>query len=240
MPPAPGGGVSAIRFFLGTVEFPLNPESVTVAEGAKVQTFSALDIGDVTFPRGKTPAKVTMDLLLPGPDRQSLPFVLNWQDPRAIADQFRQWQDAGVTQTFLVTTDPPLYLYVFIESFAWTTIGGMGDLQTKLSLQERRPLTILTDQTAATTWAGQILRGTLALPSSYTVTQVGQTLATLAQQLYRDGLRWSDIYNANQPVLNAAGVRGGSDTIPPGTVIVVPGGNPPPPVQTAPTGAATR
>lgn len=213
-----------MEFWLASLRFPLNPEKVTVASDAKVQVYSILDLGDVSFPRGMTPARVTMECIFPGAPRRGLPIVHAWRPPTELVRQIEAWQRSGQRLRFLVT-ETAINLDVHVESFEHTVQGGYGDVAFRLALTEARAVVIFTEDEiasgadAATTVAPSgATRPSPSTPNSYTV-KPGDSLWAIAKRVYGDGSRWREIYDANARTIGTD-----PNTITAGQELRIPGG----------------
>ncbi|HXI14759.1 MAG TPA: hypothetical protein VNM48_00210 [Chloroflexota bacterium] len=199
-----------------TLHLPLNPEQVSITSGARMQSFSVLDLGEVAIPRGNTPARISFDTLLPGRARQSDAWFKGWRDPLEYVAVLGRWKANGTRVRLLVTgtqigsvgPEGPFGWELFIEAFDHTERGGHGDVSCSLSFVEAKTIRVLTDQEAAT--AGGIGPGLeRPLPPklvSWTVTEADIALGDgwlggSAKRVYGTWERWSDIYFANQDVI---------------------------------------
>lgn len=210
-------------FLLGGIRFPLTPTEITVSDSAQMKTWNVIQLGELTFPRGRQARKYDFAVTLPGEDRANLPFVRNWQDPQLITAQLDNWRNQGTAVQFVVT-DTDINQSVYLQNVSKKFHGGFGDIDCQLSLVEARSLSVPTQDQVNTTVAtasgpSPAARPTNTIPASYVV-QDGDTLWSIAQRLYGDGSLWGQIYTANQMAL-------GSDPLAalvPGTQLTIPGG----------------
>lgn len=184
------------------IQFPLAPERVSARTGARTITTEVINLGEIRFPRGTTPAEISWEGKLPGEARKNLPFVVAWKRPQEIIDVLQRWRDAGTTLRLLVT-ETPLNLDVFIDQFEHSWGGGHGDADYSISLVQVRPLRVMTD--AEWMAQGSTPKATPARPApppprSYTV-KTGDFLWLIAKQTLGAGERWREIYEANRDAI---------------------------------------
>jgi LysM repeat protein len=189
------------------LHLPVNPEELSIQSGAKVQTVSVLDLGDIALPRGNTPARVTFDCFFPGAARQSDPWWrAPWRPPLEYVAVLGQWKANHARVRLLVTDSQVSGWDLVIEQFDRTERGGAGDIYYSLAMIEARELRVLTDQEVlAQAQAAGADVGLAALgasrseperPATWTVAP-GQTLWEIARRAYGDGGRWRDVWQAN-------------------------------------------
>lgn len=207
-------------FVLGGLRFPLTPSELTISVGAVIKTWQIIQLGAVSFPRGRVARKYQFTALLVGADRAKQSFVKNWLDPQIFRSQLDHWCENGQAVSFVVT-QTSINQQVYVQSVSAKVSGGFGDLECQIALLEARPLSLATqDQSNAATASPPVARPTRTIPAQYTVKE-GDTLWGIAQQLYGDATQWGQIYNANQLAIGpdplAALVPGLSLTIPGGS-----------------------
>ncbi|MDU5949232.1 MAG: peptidoglycan-binding protein, partial [Paenibacillus macerans] len=98
------------------LHFPMNPERITAATTARIQTFEAIELGEYALPRGSMLVRITFEGLLPGATRKNTSLVKSWRDPRTIAGELSGWRNAG-TKLRLLVTETPFNHDVYIQTF---------------------------------------------------------------------------------------------------------------------------
>jgi nucleoid-associated protein YgaU len=208
--------------------FPMNPERVKAKTGAKMQTFSLPEIGDISVPKGQTVASISWEGTLPGEARKNMSFVKSWASPNEIVAFITQARDNGDKLRLLITLTP-LNLDVFIDTFEHEWGGGAGDCSYSISMAKERPLKIYTEdewrQRSSTTTQGITTaklepRPTKPTPMTYTV-KAGDTLFKIAKQLLQKGEDWPKIY---ADPTNRKTIGPNPNLIYPGQVLIIPGG----------------
>lgn len=199
------------------IQLPINPEQVTAQTGTFSQTFRVIERGEIVLPRGKVPARLAWDGILPGAERQGAVFVTAWQPPAVILDQLQRWRDQAAKVRLLVT-ETPLNLDVYIDTLEHTWGGGHGDCRYRLQLVQARVLQVLPEGSAAQpTLVAAPPRPTPPAPKQYTV-KPGDTLWGIAKQTLSTGDRWRELYEANRSTIGPD-----PNTIRVGQVLRIPG-----------------
>lgn len=215
----------AMDFFLtapsgARLHFPVNPERVRVAAGARMQAFDLLDLGEVRLPRGREPVRIAWEGLFPGAERRREPYVREWRPPRDLVAQIEAWRDEGARLRLLVT-ETPINVDVYIEGFEHEWGGGYGDCLYRLEVVEARALVVPVVDAPRHGAQASVRQERLPSPppATYTVRR-GDTLWTIAKRFLGNGARWREVYEANRRVIgpdpNALRV---------GIVLRIPGGS---------------
>ena len=220
----------------GSFTFPSLPEEIAVSYGTNYLTYNIIAIGEAKVPRGTSCEKVSWDGTFYGRTRRSIPSMGTWQDPKACVSQLRHWLDSG-TPLRLLVTETGINMDATIASLTCRETGGLGDIRYDISFIAYRELKMYTAAEMGITSYESKTRPRLeesssssGLPrsgGSYIVVE-GDTLWDIARRTYGDGLKWEDIYNANQnlieDVANGRGLSGSNRGwwIFPGTQIVLP------------------
>jgi len=178
------------------LHFPMNPERITAATAARIQTFEAIELGEYALPRGSMLVRFTFEGLLPGEPRKNTVLVKSWRDPRAIAGDLSAWRSEGAKLRLLVT-ETPINHDVYIQTFEHTWSGGHGDMRYSLELVQARDILIHAEGEAKSKGEVKILSASRSLPpaaKTHTVVK-GDTLYGIAKKYLHNGARYMDIYN---------------------------------------------
>lgn len=122
--------------------FPIMPDSISVKTSAKAQSINIIGVGEVKVPRGTQLTGYSWNGIFPHESNSGHSFVFDWQEPTAIVQKLREWQEAGETLTLMVT-ELCINEDVFIEGFNYE-YRGIGDCSYTINLSVRRELTITT------------------------------------------------------------------------------------------------
>lgn len=185
---------------------PLVPDKISVRSGAKMQTISTIQTGDIQLPKGTQVDQLTWNGVFPGQARQSMPFVFDWQPPVDLVKTLKGWESNGDKLRLLVTNSS-INLDVFLSSFQHEYSGGFGDVTYTITLIEARQFVVYSDSewnsgkpTQAKTASVATSRANPPSPKTYTV-KPGDTLWAIAKRTLHDGSRYTDIYTANKSTI---------------------------------------
>lgn len=202
------------------LHFPTNPERITAATTARIQTFEAIELGEYALPRGSMLTRVTLEGLLLGEPRKNTVLVKSWRDPRAIAGDLSGWRDDGAKLRLLVT-ETVFNHDMYIQTFEHTWSGGHGDVRYTLELVLARNILIHAEGEAKSKGEVKILSASRSVPPSaktHTVVK-GDTLFGIAKKYLYNGARYMDIYNIPE---NKALIGPDPNRIVPGQVLRLP------------------
>lgn len=73
------------------LQFPVNPEEVAVQADGQAQTFSVLELGEISLPRGRKATRYSWSGFLPGAGRAGQPFMAFWRPPLDLLWQLETW-----------------------------------------------------------------------------------------------------------------------------------------------------
>lgn len=205
------------------LHFPMNPERITATTAARIQTFEAIALGEISLPRGSMPARITFEGILPGEPRKNTVLVKSWRDPRVIAGEISAWRNAGAKLRLLVT-ETPINHDVYIQAFEHTWSGGHGDMRYSLEFVQARDILIYTEEEARSKSKGEVkvLSASRSMPpaaKTHTVVK-GDTLYGIAKKYLGSGARYMEIYNMPE---NKKLIGPDPNKIKPGQVLRLPG-----------------
>ncbi|WP_096201889.1 LysM peptidoglycan-binding domain-containing protein [Bacillus sp. FJAT-45350] len=193
------------------VTLPIPPEKIDFHFGARTMSFTTIYGGAFDMPRGRNPEKVILYGLLPGPSRQ-LPVIVE-KNAQEVVEVFRTWNKENKPLR-LIIPDTKINLPVYIEKFDAPIEGGYGDYRYTLALGEYRQLVITSigSDGKVSTAASPTQN---SKPRTHTV-KSGDTLWRIAQDYYKDGSKYRDIFQANRDKID------NPDRIFPGQVLKIP------------------
>jgi hypothetical protein len=201
------------------LHFPTNPERITAVTTARIQTFTAIELGEFGLPRGSMLVRMSFDGILLGEPRKDTVMVKSWRDPRIIAGELSRWRNEG-TKLRLLVTETVFNHDVYIQTFEHTWAGGHGDVRYSLELVQARDVLIHTEGQAKSKGEVQVLSASRPLPAAaktHTVVR-GDTLWGIAKKHLHNGARHPEIYALNKTVIGPDPNR-----IMPGQVLRLPG-----------------
>ena len=183
------------------IHFPVNPETIICDTGNRIITFSIINLGDISLPRGTVPTKFTFEGFFPGEARRGSVFLPHWRAPKELVDTLEKWKNQGLKLRLLIT-ETAINHNVYFDgdgSFRHEWKGGHGDCWYSIRLVQARDLVVLTD-TATVAQATITKRPSPPAPKTYTVKR-GDTLWGIAKRFLGAGSRWREIYNKNRSVI---------------------------------------
>ena len=186
------------------LQFPMNPEEISLTTGIITQDYSILSLGEVRMPSGNKLDTISWEGKLPGEARSKMSFVKAWKNPAELFKLLKRWQESGTT-LHLEITETPIDMRVFIEEINPTFRGGMGDIEYKITLTETKALKVYTEgdtrpAKSETGVVASISRPTKPKSKTYTV-KTGDTLWKIAQKELGKGSRYTEIVALSTPPL---------------------------------------
>lgn len=209
-----------------TLILPLNPQEIVAQTGARVETISVIQLGEIRLPRGVVPARLSWEGIFPGEARRNMPFVRSWRPPGELLDILQAWRN-NHTRVRLLVTETPISLDVYLESLEHRWSGGYGDCRYQVEWVAARELRIYTEAEwqargagASGTTTAPAPRPVPPPPATYQV-KPGDSLWAIAKRALGDGSRWREIYEANRDVIGPD-----PNVIQVGMTLRIPGGTP--------------
>jgi hypothetical protein len=203
------------------LQFPVNPEEIAVQADGQSQTFTVLELGEISLPRGRKATRYSWSGFFPGAGRAGQPFMTFWRPPLDLVWQLETWHGQN-SRLRLIVSDTDINKDVYVDSFKRTHGKGSayGDVEYSIELVEYRQLIIRADgeDQAQGITLEALSRPDAPTPSTYTVRE-GDSLWLIAQRLWDDGSRWGEVYEAN-----ADEIGPDPNTIQVGMELQIPGG----------------
>lgn len=207
--------------------FPVLPEKIQIKNAARYQSFETVTLGSIALPRGRDYAEVSWSGEFFGPSKrnESVVNVQEYREPAECESILKGYLEKASVLN-LVVTDSSINLDVTLSSFQITAYGAYGNLQYEISFREYREIRLYDTAELNIHMPRQTVERTDAASSvrNYTV-KSGDTLSRIAQSLYGNASRWTEIYDTNKDLIEETAKkhrRGGSDHghwIYPGTIL---------------------
>jgi len=204
------------------------PEKVTGRSGARFQSYSIIERGEVKIPKGENLTEISWDAILPGSAMTDYAFIKSsaWRKPEAIVNLWNRWKGEG-TKLDLLITQTGINLQVYLQDFNATPEGAMGNFSYHISFIAAKDLVVKTveevDAENALAQANEVENGEAlpelgdrAIPPLPSTTPFGmdETLWQVAQSTLGDGAKWVELAAMNEKVIG-----GDVENIAAGTVL---------------------
>lgn len=190
--------------------FPVTPSSYTWEEGARIETISLDQVGDIHLFGGQALASATLELLLPA-------TLYSFCNPGALADpehylkRLGSWLREGRVLRWLVS-GTGVNAQVLLESLRYGEADGTNDVTATLKLRQYR----LPQAPLVETGSSERPSGTgAAQQRTYTVVE-GDSLWGIARKFYGDGSLYLRLAAANGAIIK------NPNLIYPGQVLTIP------------------
>lgn len=217
-----------------TLRFPMLPEKISLTLGNTFGSYSILGLGEVKAPAGQSLSTVSWSGMFPGECRKEMGFVRGWLPPQACCSWIEQGKVAlpKRKKLHLLVTETSINLDVYLERFTQSYGGGMGDVFYDISFVQGKDLLVTASSSVASgeeSFLGSDSESTEENRDSpgrsglYTVVK-GDSLWRISLAYYGTGLRYGEIYQENQAVIDEENARyqNSKYTIYPGQVFVIP------------------
>lgn len=184
--------------------FPSMPEEIRTSVDTNYQTYSFLNRGSISVPKGIDAKKISWDGEFFGWKKKNESLVLknNWVSPKECKKILEDWQRKGTILT-LIITEAGIILDVTISSFEKTSYGAYGNLKYHISFEKADVVKVYTnlDKKKNGTEKKQYKERTnRKIVKSYTIKK-GDTLCKISKGVYGSVKYWKKIYEANKQII---------------------------------------
>lgn len=182
------------------------PEKISAQEKTSFQTYSVIERGEVKIPKGINLTSVSWSSILPGSEMMAYGFVKSsaWESPAEILKRWSKWKKEG-TKLNLLITQTSINMRVYLSDFHYSNAGGLGNVDYSITFLAVRDLLIKTvkemDSDNASDPQPLNEREEPPKPSTQTA-KSDDTLWDIAEAMYGDGSRWTEIYENNRDILS--------------------------------------
>ena len=212
---------------------PWLPDEIEFASGdAVTASYDILNRGPVEVPTGTGLKEVSWKSIFPGINRTDSGLLrTSYHTPQFYHRILEDWRAKGTVLTLLVYCYP-INMDVILAEYSASASGGFGDWGYEIKFREKRELTlwpITPEETVTTADPDQSAEPQRAAASGDTYTiRKGDSPWRIAAQQLGNGLRWPEIIELNQEILETTAQKYGQHCtvndphIYAGTVIVLP------------------
>lgn len=212
---------------------PWLPDEIEFSGGnAVTASYDILSRGPVEVPTGTELKEISWKSLFPGVNRiDSGMLRTSYRTPQFYHSVLEDWRAKGTTLTLMVFCYP-INMDVILAEYTATASGGFGDWEYEIKFREKRELTlwpILPKEMVKTSFPDQSAEPQRAATSDVTYTiRYGDSPWRIAAQQLGNGLRWPEIIELNQEILESTAQKYGQHCtvndphIYAGTVIALP------------------
>ena len=202
---------------------PVNPLVFDVTSGSKHDSVDIVGLGEITIMQGRPALLISFSSFFPATYFSGCK-VKNPTAPLTLVQTIMKWQRSD-QPIHLIATEMGIDMYCTIESFPYSESGGdVGTFSYTLTLKEYRSVTVRkvdtstgntvvalasasASNTAVTTMAyvpkaSEARVDNTVQPSTYEVKQ-GDSLFTIAKEVYGDSSQYMKIYNANKGIIGS-------------------------------------
>ena len=208
------------------VQLNMLPESIKFQAAASMAEYTILDRGKVSVPNGSECGTYSWSSILPGKKRIGEPWMRGtWVDPLTIQTYFSHWKENGI-RLRLTITGTPINHYVYLQEYEVDYTGAYGDYSYSVTFVDARLLDVKVTKKGSKNDKNKTKgkRQTPAKNKKYKVKK-GDSLWKIAVKYYKDGSKYTKIYNANKKVIEKEAKKhgkSGPNWIYPGTVLTIP------------------
>lgn len=125
-----------------TFVFPTLPEQIKITTEAGMQKYSMIALGTVNRPRGRQPVAISWDGVFFGTKRKKLKSLVSESvKPDACISKLKKWEHDGDVLK-LTISGTTISINVLITKLTYKYVGGFGDIEYTLAMEEHRDLKI--------------------------------------------------------------------------------------------------
>jgi hypothetical protein len=187
------------------IRLPVNPESISVSSPFGHEDIRVNQLGEYTVIGDRELKEFTFESFLPRDYNPTYCEYTNIPDPWTVISTIESWRDSR-RPCRLIITGTPINTPVTIRDFTYQPdrAGRPGDIYFSIALKEYRFVSFRKIETKSsnkvTTQSKPKRPSTKETPKTYTVKK-GDSLWKIAKNVYGDGSKWRQIYDANKKVI---------------------------------------
>ena len=187
------------------LQLPIPPAEYGIKTANNNSTFVVEGLGEINFIGKSKLAEITpISSFFPNQNYSFCQYA-GFPSPNDCVTLIEKWRLSGNPMRYIIT-GTLVNILCTIESFEWKEQDGTGDIYFTLELKEYKLInnpnqTVSSSANTLSFSAANDLVTTVrpvdkTIPSSYTI-KSGDTLYTIAKQVYGDGSKWSDLASKN-------------------------------------------
>lgn len=211
----------------GSFVFPALPEQISMKSNTRYQSYDIINKGPVQIPKGTDTDTISWTGVFYGAKLKDLQGQKNWIKPRECEKILINWMTRGTVLNLIVSKTGINY-DVTISSFERTQTGAFGNIEYSISFSTYRPLKVY-DASELKLKPYEVKERPTPPPANTYTVAAGDSLWKIAADFYDSGVRWPEIYAANQAAIEETANKyrngRGSDNghwIYPGQVLTIP------------------
>jgi nucleoid-associated protein YgaU len=202
------------------IRLPVNPETITVSSPFGYEDVNINQLGEITIIGERELKEYSFESFLPRDYNPTYCEYTNIPKPWDVVNALERWRDSR-KPCRLIVTGTPINTPVTIRDFEYEPdkAGNPGDIYFSITLKEYRFVSFVKMNTNGTTAKASSKRtrpNTKSTPKTYVVKK-GDSLWKISQNVYKDGSKWRQIYEANKKVIGK-----NPNLIYPGQKLVIP------------------
>jgi LysM repeat protein len=202
------------------IRLPVNPESITISSPFGFEDINVTRLGEITVIGERELKEYSFSSFLPRDYNPTYCEYTNIPKPWDVVNTLERWRDSR-KPCRLIVTGTPINTPVTIRDFEHEPdkAGNPGDIYFSITLKEYRFVSfakVNSSQSKAKAPSKPSRPSTKSQPKTYTVKK-GDSLWKIAKNVYGDGSKWRQIYEANKKVIGK-----NPNLIYPGQKLVIP------------------
>jgi LysM domain len=204
--------MSRIEFWLThgkyKLRFPVNPESVSVNSPFGFEDIPVSQLGEITNIGWRGLREITFSSFWPRDYNPAYCNYSNFMKPTDFIRFIEYFRETRIPARFIVTGIPNMNFEVTIRDFQYEIekFGNPGDVFFTITLKEWRNASVrtldLTKKTNERPKSDKQKERETSRTRTYVVKK-GDSLWKIAKNVYGDGSKWRQIYNANKRTIGA-------------------------------------
>jgi nucleoid-associated protein YgaU len=185
--------------FAERLQLPVNPGEFHIRTGNKNTVVDIQSLGELNLIGGEKLAEIQLSSFFPA---KWAPYCAyrDIPSPYDAVAIIEKWRKSG-RPVRLIITDTPINLALAIEEFEYGEKGGTRDVLYTLTLREYRFIQLKQVGAQQTPDGMSAPRPDERTPPATYDVKPGDNLWLIAQRVYGDGSRWSELYAANKDTI---------------------------------------